>query len=385
MEVLIVSYNFPPLNRMGSGRMYSWAHELSAVGASVTVLTPEKTNKHGSLDYAMPRSAFSLVEVKAPDWALRGARMRRAAWLVGSSRWLQELEVNPRIVISSLGPPESHYIAALAKRRFSDAFWIADYRDLWSGNAYDSRPFVELARSLLEPRVVAGADVITTVSAGFAERLCQRHPGHRVEVIENGYEGELAEPHRMTSSPVRIVYTGTIYPSKRDPTPLFVAVRKLLDSGHLSLADVSVEFYGAEPGDVGSLAQKCGVQEAITVAGHVSRADAIRLQEQADILLLLDWPNPDASGTVPAKVYEYMRALRPIIGVGVLPNSSVGRLLYETGTGIPCGQDVDLLCATIASVTNGSIPWFNPQLDRIRRFSRTAQAKKLVELVAPRL
>ena len=61
MKILIITYNWPPRNSIGTHRPYSWAKHWAGQGASVTVLTSEKCSFDAPLDLALP--AIPGVEV----------------------------------------------------------------------------------------------------------------------------------------------------------------------------------------------------------------------------------------------------------------------------------------------------------------------------------
>ena len=54
MNILIVTYNWPPRNAIGAHRPYSWAKYWSALGANVTVLTAKKYSFDAPLDLDLP-------------------------------------------------------------------------------------------------------------------------------------------------------------------------------------------------------------------------------------------------------------------------------------------------------------------------------------------
>ncbi len=67
---------------------------------------------------------------------------------------------------------------------------------------------------------------------------------------------------------------------------------------------------------------------SVSVEGHVTYAQSISAMGQADVLLLLDSPGRRAG--VPAKLYEYIGAGRPILALAEL-DSDVAWVLRESG------------------------------------------------------
>jgi len=112
---------------------------------------------------------------------------------------------------------------------------------------------------------------------------------------------------------LEIVYTGGIYPGRRDPSPLFRALASMPEGA----GRVRVHFYGTNPQHVLPLAAAAGVRGQVLVHPHVPRAEAVALQQCADVLLLMQWNDPREHGNLPGKLFEYLGARRPILGLGL--------------------------------------------------------------------
>jgi hypothetical protein len=71
---------------------------------------------------------------------------------------------------------------------------------------------------------------------------------------------------------------------------------------------------------------------AIRYAAQVPRAAALDAQRRATVLLALGSPGAAGDGDVPTKVFEYLDAGRPVLGVAS-PASALAALLAETRGG----------------------------------------------------
>jgi glycosyltransferase involved in cell wall biosynthesis len=297
------------------------------------------------------------------------------------------------VVISTFMPWYVHVLGRAAKAANPRCTWCADYRDLW--HDYDfftaARPWRRAGLRLFERAVVHAADLLTTVSPPLAERLARTHPHIPSATVYNGFpeaeycpttpESRLAERAR-DDRPFQILYAGTLYDQGyHDPEPLFQALARRRH-GRL----VHLYFYGrsARSSVVRALREKYGLQSTVhTPEAGLSRAACFQLQRESDLLLHLGWTNQKMDGVLSAKVFEYMASGSPVLSVGAGPNTAIGRLLGETGTGICAGRDVAPIESALEQMSvQGRYPaWYRPIRDRIMAYTREAQADRLLDLV----
>ena len=80
-----------------------------------------------------------------------------------------------------------------------------------------------------------------------------------------------------------------------------------------------------------------GIASIVNFKGGVSKAESIKAQKKATILLLLTWNNRIAEGTITGKLFEYIAAARPILALSypgvikeVLESDNMGVVINET-------------------------------------------------------
>ena len=95
---------------------------------------------------------------------------------------------------------------------------------------------------------------------------------------------------------------------------------------------VRVHFYGTNPEHVLPLACEVGIADRVVVHPHLPRAQAAAIQQEADVLLLMQWNDPREQGNLPGKLFEYLGARRPILGLG-LQDGVPARILRERAAG----------------------------------------------------
>ena len=415
LRIVIVTYNWPPRNAIGTHRPYSWAKYWSRAGAKVTVLTARKQSFDLPLDLELPElPGVKVIEAdfdisvaassarlggrhweKGLTWLKRAKRVcegwfgialdARDGWVKGAMPHALQLAEDADVVVSTYGPRGCHLIASAMKRHRPKLFWVADYRDLWSQNhlsGYNSRARKKEA-AMEREHVGTRADMLTVVSEDLANQLrfFLKKPTY---VIYNGFDVEDAvELLAPASSDVkRIVYTGLLYPGSRDPTPLFSAMRELQLEGRLNPSDLQVDFYGPASDWLQNLISQFGLSEFVKVHGRVLRNIALTRQCQADRLLLLESGATEAKGVLTGKLFEYLAAGRPIISLGSSPDSAIATVLEDCASGICIGTDVKSARQLIEELLAGDVPeWFRPDTNRITTFSRENQANILKDLI----
>jgi glycosyltransferase involved in cell wall biosynthesis len=412
MRILIVSYFFPPFNVVGAVRVGKMAKFLHAFGHDVRVLTARDQPLQSTLPLEVPAEhvvATSWWNVNRPAEMAAGGRERVAAggylgqrsstsllarlgalyktvlnlpdgqvgWyrpaVRGGSRLLREWPAD--VIVASSPPPTALLVANTLSRRHGVP-WVADMRDLWTDAPYYAYPPRRRAlEAVLERRVFRRAAGLVTVSEPLRAQTAARH-ALPTAVVMNGFDpADYPEPApRAAGGPLHIVYTGMIYPGRRDPSPLFEAMRRLGEAGE----HVRVSFYGRYLGEVAELARRHGVQDRVEAHESVPYRDALRLQRQADALLLLPGNEPAANGAYGGKFYEYLGARRPMI-VLAGPDNVAAALVAGRGLGLVSPDAdglVEALGGWVARKRAGEQLADLPE-HAVAEFTREAQARAL--------
>jgi len=426
MNILLVTTYFYPQNRIPVLRVGQWAKYWALQGHRVTVLTTWKYPFLGpyGLHPALP-AGVEVVEIPyLPQWMLRrpenaapsapdGApagpsalrrRVRQWRARIGSLIDIHDLWIAPArrkglelmaqqrydAIVSSFSPPAAHMVASRLKAAHPETVWLADFRDLWANNHITSaRGVLRSVESVLERRSLRGrADMLATVSEPLADELRHRYPGLPVSVIENGFDPEEFPDWRArirtppaVGGTLRICYAGTLYPGRRDPTPLFEAVNRLIDEGVLDRRSVALDFYGQNEVELASiLAASRGNRHGIVHAhGFVPRAEALAAQARSSLLLLLESPAPDARGVMTGKLFEYLVSGVPIVAVGIDAQTAAGAVIEQTGTGF-CARSADDIAERLRqALAGGRFDFYAPRAERIAAYARDRQARGIVE------
>jgi Glycosyltransferase Family 4 len=235
------------------------------------------------------------------------------------------------LILSSAPPMSSHGLAARLSRACGVP-WVADYRDLWTDNpAYAAPAWRRALDRRTEARWLAGAAGIVAVTPSLQHTLNQRvQPGCAVALIPNGYdEADFAalQPAPRADGICRIVHAGTFY-GHQTPLPILAAAEALLTREPALARRLRLRFVG----EVGSRftaaldAFDRRFPEVLERTGYVEHQRAVAQMLAADVLLLVIGGGTVARGVLSGKLFEYLRAARPVLLIGPV-DGDAARLL----------------------------------------------------------
>lgn len=388
-RALIVSYWFPPYSAVASRRMGKLAKFLLGRGWDVRALSAAATNPATqALEIPKERvvyapwsdvdrlleDAFARLRGKRPadPQALADEGMSAAAptigrkpsalrtfarkayqevvrWPDNRAGWLRPaLEAGDKLigewrpdVIYATSPPATSLVVAERLARKHNVPWVAEFRDLWSDHPYyEYSPLRRFFERRWDQSVLTRAAAIVTVSPIWQPRLAARY-GRPTITAMNGYvlEDFPQKPPVAPeiTGPLRILYTGHIYHGHRDPTPLFRALKMI----EAKPEDVVVEFVGSEVEGLRRLAEAAGALDLVRIEEPVTYRRSLEMQLHADVLLHLQWCDPKEEGTIAGKIFDYLGARRPILGIA-LEESVVAKLIHERNAGLVANDPVKI-------------------------------------------
>lgn len=336
-RVLMVAYHFPPLaGSSGIQRTLRFVQHLPKFGWEPLVLTANRRAYERTSDDLMAeipgnivvRRAFAVDTARHLSIAGRyiGAMARPDRWVSWKFAAVREgmrmiREFRPQVIWSTYPIATAHLIGAELQKR-SKLPWIADFRDPMAQEGYPSDPLVRESYQEIERNALQGARYSIFTTPGAARLYQRRYPNaeNRIVVIENGYDEEsfasLAiarlRDAREFRKPVTILHSGIVYPEERDPTQLFEALSRLKDGGAIKDGDFVIRFRAAVHENLLSdLANRYGVSEFIEICPPISYKEALSEMVSSDALLVMQAAN--CNEQIPAKIYEYLRAGRPIL------------------------------------------------------------------------
>jgi len=352
-KILMVAFHFPPFSgSSGVQRTLRFVQHFPALGwqplvLSAQTLAYEKTSP--DLLSEVPQSvlverAFALDTAR--HLQLKG---RYLGWMARPDRWVSwQLDAvrrglqlikkhQPDVIWSTYPIASAHAIASVLQQK-TKLPWVADFRDPMAQDGYPSDPKTWQCYQAIEADAASRAKACVFTTPGAARMYQARYPmaASRMRVVENGYDEESFAPRPASNpvlspspSPFILLHSGLVYPSERDPTQLFDALRQLQQSGQLHPSGFRLRFRASgHEAILKKLGDQYGVSELIELMPAIAYRDALEEMMAVDALLVMQASNCNAQ--IPAKIYEYLRARKPILGL-TDPNGDTARVLKNAG------------------------------------------------------
>jgi len=406
-RVLMVAYHFPPLaGSSGIQRTLRFVQHLPALGWQPIVLTAHPRAYERTSDDLTAEIPEGVVVERA--FALDGARHlcvggHYPAFVARPDRWttwrfgavpagMRLIRDHRPDVIWSTYPIATAHVIGDALRHRSGLPWIADFRDPMAQDGYpeDARTWRSFKR--IEERTVGHARFSVFVTPGAARMYRDRYPAasDRIVVVENGFDEEsfagvaTDRPSHESLKPgtITLVHSGVVYPSERDPTQLFIALGQLVERGTLRRSELRIRFRAAAHDSLlQALARDSGVEDMIELLPPISYRAALAEMGRAEGLLVLQAAN--CNEQIPAKLYEYLRAGRPIVAL-TDPRGDTAGVLRDAGIDATARLDsadeiAALLGRFVAAVRDNRAP--RADTAYVARASRRQRAASLAELL----
>lgn len=404
-SVLLIAYHFPPLRgSSGVQRTLRFAQHLPKFGWHPVVLTIRPNAYEEQADTAGNELPAGLEVHRA--FGFNAAKQlsvfgRYPAFLALPDRWatwrtwavrkaMKIIERRDVSAVWSTFPIATAHRIGMDIARRADLPWIAEFRDpMWQVD-WPTEPAANRSWKALETDIFLRADKIVCTAPSAIDLYAERFPEFgrdRLVLIENGYDEDVfSRTERdlgMTLSlrrerPVILLHSGIIYRSERDPSQLFAAVGALKRTGQISAEDLQIVLRASgEESDYARDLERHDISDIVRLEPAIDYLDALKEMMSVDGLLLLQASNCNAQ--VPAKLYEYLRAGRPILAL-TDPSGDTARTLESARAGAIARLDsaaeiAKALLDFLAAIADGTA--LCPPVQAISHYSREARAGQL--------
>ncbi|MCR4825119.1 MAG: glycosyltransferase [Bacteroidales bacterium] len=415
-RLLIITYYWPPTGGSGVQRWVKFSKYLPDFGWQPVVYTPENPEqlaRDESLLGDIPACAeiiktpilepytvyrkltggkqgeeINPVNARKKTWKQRLSLWIRGncfipdpriGWVRPSVRFLKKyLAEHPVDAVVTTGPPQSVHLIGRGLKRALGVHWIADFRDPWTEMFYYKHLGLSAAADRrhhrLEQSVLDEADTVISVSPPVAADF-QARTQTPVVLITNGFDEDdfagtgAAAPE---SGKIRLVHTG-LFAADGNPLNLWEALAARCEADPDFRSRLEIRLAGKVDRPVTDAIRARGLGDNLVELGYLPHDETVREQRAADILLLPLRQEPEYAKVLPGKIFEYLAARRPVLGIGQ-EQSAAATVLRDAGAGAMYDWDKkeELLAFLDAE---------HPETAGIEKYTRRALTAQLTQIL----
>lgn len=376
MEIVYISYYFPPIPSIAVQRNYNIVRSLVDDGQKVTVLTTSNQNiflqEHKPLEsmYIKVLKTFdyrTILRMLNPSkqnihYTEQHKKNRILKWLIkvneslpfnipfgeggllyilhGVKTVLKYIQNKPNgkstIVITSFRPTSNVIIGYLSKLFSSKIFWVVSFHDAPYLQKRNNFVLVSLQHWMWK-KILKKSDLVLSVTQGVSSTIT-RYDVNPI-LFSNGII--VRTPQSLQNIKFTMVFTGSLYRNLIDPVYLFKTMEYLSNNNTIDINSCEIIYAGKDGEEWKEWAKKYpNSEKIIRCIGLISNLDALSLQEMANINIMLTWNDKDYFGNITGKFYEYVGSRNPILAIvkGVYDDEledtfrllKCGRIVYET-------------------------------------------------------
>ena len=383
-RLLIVAYSFPPLNSIASRRWSEMIPELkkdfdvyvftqNSSGDLATYLDEEKIKRVGKIQNLLLTQTnykrgilHSFISFFTKN--LRSIDSTLFTWYFKNAKQFKIYveEIEPDVILTTINPFATALFGRKAKQNNKKIKWVVDIRDSVSiYNENKKNFFSKFIDRSFDKYIVSKSDLIFTVSDTLSSILSKFYRKD-VFTIYNGFY-KLADKIAIDNKIIHLYYAGRIYNHREEA--FFILINSIKNMNNIvfniRLLSDDKQFnkyseFLSSNNITNIFIKKAADSETIDKEEHAS-----------DILILLEDMNTDndvGKGTLTGKLFEYLSIQKPILAV-CREDSEIGFILEKTDSGA-----IHINKKGILKFIE-SYKIFNPNIEKIKFYSRSSQAK----------
>lgn len=373
MKILFITEAYAPDSIIGAQRIIKFSKYLSLMGHDVTVLTTSRT--YGKIDQS------SLEELKKVKIVRSGGDILHSINPIDTGKVRSGVKnympkplyrfakkIYSETIASRNSVKESErvyremkdcYEEKLAKESFDVVFCTySTMPDVLMGEYINEKygvPFVLDLRDKMDnalvpyllrkrnhkiqKRLIEKSAKTFIVSEVAKDELIHDYPScvDKIATLYNGFDtkDEAADQIKNERDILTFAYTGGLYSGQRDLSVFFKVLKSLMDKCGYKF---SVEYAGEDFEILRQQADRYQIGHILNNHGSVSRHEAEKIQNGADVFLVASWIKNNEKGVLTGKFFEGIRAKKPIVTVvrGDLIGSELYRINQNYNYGICC-------------------------------------------------
>jgi len=432
LNVLLVTYSFPPVGGTGVMRASSLARYFPAEGIRLDVLTarnasavgtdasllgdiPAEVTVHRTVTLDLPFGIKKRIK-RLIAGAKRPAGKAATLAVAGKPNFLKRviqniLQPDPQVtwlpvltraarrivrmrsidlVLITAPPFSSVLLVEKLRKEFPHLAIVVDFRDEWLTTTFDLVSFLfsssERARKIAqsaEASAVTHATAVVAVTEAARREIRSRYPQEadgKFQLIPNGFDSTRLHhpaslPEPLPGGKIVVTYIGTVYAST-EPTTVVQALQSLPPDVK---AQFRLRFIGhiEEPRFREALLQ---LGDLVELKGFLPQHEALAAMNETDYVLLINHDPLNVGG----KFYDYVGGEKPILGA-VHAGGETRRLFDELRAGWWADiHDVDgirRLFLDAAARGKSLLSEYQPDRERIAQYERKVLAQRYAALL----
>lgn len=374
LRILWIAYVFPPAGGTQGVRMKRYLEEIirAQPGAQIDVLTICQSRANPQYDTELERDLPHRAHIYRVrpgmlhnaryGWALdrrnqvSRSRLSRSiltvsiklsniGWIPRAAWWLVRRSRSTYDAIYVFVDPFGSLVLGLLAHRLNPrARLVLEYGDPRTPTRKVS-PILSGAAARVEAMALSRSSGIIFRTPAAVRAYRDRYRGLELDrfcVLYGGVDWEAYDEIAVDAAEqFTICYTGTIYADSVDPAPFFQAVARVVARHEGSLR---VLMMGAESPQVIRLVRQLGLQETVSLEGHVPIGQIAVRQRTAHLLLAF---GVNCEYKISSKLAQYVAARVPVLYVSEAPDDQGAELIRRSRRGLCVANDVDAIEAAL--------------------------------------
>ena len=376
MNILYISYFYPPLGGPAALRNVKTVKYLSELGCKIDVLTVQEI-EYNYLDDSLQSEAKERSIIRTASYdpmalmkKLLGKRpaasktlykntperlkllIRRLYPLDDKIGWLPPLiaagnkalnKGNYDLIYVSCGPFSSAIAARwLGKRhKLPYAVEMRDYWTLLSDYNLQGTTLQHKFARHWEKRILCDAKWVITATQGIGRDLAAAFGNELSDKMLTMYNGHDEEdytdlqPQSMPKSGFVLSYFGALY-ARRSLKCFYAAIKELAEAKLLP-HNTQIRLFGNYNLEAQQEVEQSGIKDMISMIASLNHKEALQQMAASDALILVI-NSSSPYGTLTSKVFEYLRLGKPILAM-VPSMGEAAELLSESGQDYICAME----------------------------------------------
>ncbi len=295
-------------------------------------------------------------------------------------------EARVRAIVANADPWSGLIVGVRVARRLGLPI-IADFRDPWAlhPRRQPLRPWLTRQLvSMIERRFLRHVDrlVLNTEQclAAYRDHYASQIEPERMSFIRNAFDPGLyhAPLESEPTGAFALHYFGTVG-SGRDPSDFYHGFARFTRELALGPEAARIVFHGDAGPAADPLVRELGLRDYIEVRPPSLLRDSVNALHGASALLLLE--GPERSLQLPAKLYDYLAAARPVLAVGA--HAELAGILAKTGVGVctRCDEGAEAVAQRLRELYLERDAHREFDAGAVAEFTAAAQARRFRDLL----